>query len=862
MEKVISDYDKNLTLLKERHPEIAEKVASLTHMTWRPVHRGKDHEPDLFKENYYLHEQQVEGSIRYWLSQIPLKGLQGLVVYGLGLGHLWDYLKQWLHSQAERRLIIFEDDPEIVRHFLNLPRAEGFLKDPQVILMPLDEKIDQASLWKMAEKQLFQKIEVTALPSYLNRKASQFQELKFIYDFARYALHVRYGEYFDSYKHFFENFWANLPNLAHSYLGSGLQGRFKEVPAIICGAGPSLAKNISLLPQLKDKALILAGGTAVNILNGHGIDPHFTFGIDPFPSYYSRALVYTSFETPFVYKPRVLKELFDLFSPPLVYLNLGSSYEVEKQVQKDLNIPSIEQELGTNVVHACLRLAHFMGCNPIITIGVDLAYSGGASYGSGLKKHAATLARLDSKNTWEEVIVRPDIYGKPVETLWKWVHEAMWYADFQKKHTDFTLLNATEGGIGFLGIPNVKLAEVPFTKSWDLSGWVHAELQQSPMPRGVTWEHIQKEMEQFKNSLQFIAKQLENIKTPSGYDIADVHELQGELAWQGLLGEFDGFYRFIREKQGKIESGQKSFVLEELKGHIAYLKRIVELNKKILAARRVPQPIPEQAKGGAEPVGESNFYDASGRLLASSSFSAGQREGPAKYWYAKGGLFAHLHFSHGQLEGPQKYYYSNGALKSIIPYSQGLLDGEVQLFWPNGQKKRVAHFKLQKRDGPDQIWSEKGILLVEADYINDRPKGVARTWSHEGELLSEIAYDDAGKPLHHTPDASRDYFDFVAEKSSTLATSLEGVVSHLNEAADAQFVSEMSDLKKELQHLKSLGEELEYLSKSRRQEADTNPETAKKIKDNVSEMSEKMHGLLQHMDFQINHMRQRLHPDE
>lgn len=863
MEEVVVDYEKNLKLLAERYPEMASEVAALTYMTWRPVYRGKDHEPDLFKENYYLHEQQVEGSIRYWLSQISLNDLHGLVVYGLGLGHIWDYLKQWLHSQRERRLIIFEDDPEIVRYFLTLPRAEGFLKDPQVVLMPLGEKIDQTLLWKMAESQLFQKIEVTALPSYLTRKARQFQELKFILDYARYVLNVRYGEYFDSYRHFFENFWANLPQLPHSYLGGALQGRFKGVPAIICGAGPSLAKNISLLPQLKDKALILAGGTAVNVLNGHGIDPHFTLGIDPFPSYYSRTLAYTSFETPFVYKPRVQKDLFDLFSPPLVYLNLGNSYQVEKQVQKDLHIPYLDLELGTNVVHASLRLAHFMGCNPIIAVGVDLAYSGGASYGPGLKRHAATSERLDSKNSWEEVIVRPDIEGKPVETLWKWVHEAMWYAEFQKKHPDFTLLNATEGGIGFLGIPNVKLGEIPLTQSWDLSGWVHAELQQAQMPSEVTSEHIQKEMERFKDSLQAITTELENKKTPTGYDCADMCDLQDEFAWQGLLREFDEFYHFIREKQGEIETDQKDLLLEELKGHISYLKRIAELNmkliQKVLAERSLSQPILKQEREEREPIGASNFYDGTRRLVASSSFSAGVREGPAKYWYAKGGLFAHLHFSHGQFEGPQRYYYPNGALKSIIPYSQGLLDGEVQLFWPNGQKKRLVHFKLQKRDGPDQIWSEKGALLVEADYVDDRPKGIARRWSPEGHLVAEIVYDEAGNPLHRPQEVAKDYFDFVADKSSKLATSLDGIVSHLKEAADK---SDMSDLQKELERLKSLGEELEHLSKTRKQEADTNPEIAKKVKDNVSEMTEKMQGLLQHMDFQIKHLRNQLHPDE
>lgn len=313
MEEAVNRYESHLHLLQERHPEIAARVAALTGQSWQLVVRSPNQELDLYKAPYFLHEQQVEGSIRYWLSEISLANVQGLIVYGIGLGHIWEYLKQWLHAAPFRRLTFLEDDPEIVHHLLFLERAKELLSDPQVTLLPLDEPLKQELLWKVAEKQLFQNVHLIALPSYILRKENKFKEIQFVYDYARYSLSVRFGEYFGAYKLFFENFWENLLHLPHSYLAGGLHSRFKGIPAIICGAGPSLAKNIHLLPEFKDKALIIAGGTAVGVLNGNGIDPHFTIGVDPFPSSFSRLLAYTSFEAPFAYKPRVLKKLF--FSP-------------------------------------------------------------------------------------------------------------------------------------------------------------------------------------------------------------------------------------------------------------------------------------------------------------------------------------------------------------------------------------------------------------------------------------------------------------------------------------------------------------------------------------------------------------------
>lgn len=852
-------YEEGLKVLSEFHPQMAESVKALKDFSWKPVMRGS--EIDLQRGMEFLHELQVEGSIRYWISQLNIKEVSGLVVYGLGLGHLWEDLKDWLHAKPYRHITFLEDDPEIVHHFLSLDRAIPLLKDVQVSLYPLKEG-DEGFLWKVATKEIFLNVPLTALPSYKIRKEDRLKRLQFVYEFARYTFHIHHSEYFDVYRLFFQNFWGNLPLLAESYLGGSLRDRFKGIPAIICGAGPSLAKNIQMLPELKDNALILAGGTAVNILNSQGIDPHFTFGLDPFPSYLNRALNYTSFETPFFYKMRVKKEIFDVFRPPLVYLNMGPSYKVEEA----FSLPHIDLSLGSNVVNASLSVAHFLGCSPLITVGVDLAYSGGESYAPGLTKHAVTEERLGSRNTWEEVVTRNDIHGKPIQTLWKWIHESIWYAEFQKFHPDAKIINSTEGGIGFPGIPNLPLATVKdlyMKESWDLSGRVHAVLEQSKMPPHVNKEALFKEIEEYLSSLVRILEKLETMKAPTRYGISEeTKELDQEKGWTGLLKEFDAYYRDLVLSQ-ELDLDKIHPILEHLHGHLDYLKGIVQWNisliKKALS-QQVDLPLEApQDRAAREIVGESNFYDPDGDLLVSSAYKEGKREGPTKYWYAKGGLSADLYFSRGQYEGAQKTYYPHGGIKSIIPYSQGRLEGEVQLFWPNGAKRRVSHFKDHKRNGKDEIWDEKGTLLLSCEYVDNRPKGIARTWSHEGQLLHEIEYDEKGDPL--SEHKGGDYFDFVSKTTHTLTDSLDGMASTLKELVKDE--TDLHALNEELAHLKSLGDELMNLSSiGRANETDMNPRIEKKVREEITEMSEKMKDVLQNMNFQIKDIRQKFKPDE
>jgi len=69
-----------------------------------------------------------------------------------------------------------------------------------------------------------------------------------------------------------------------SYLSTppidGLRDRFKNNPAVIIAAGPSLRKNIDQLAALKGKAVLCAVQTAIKPLMRHRIEPDFVTSLD------------------------------------------------------------------------------------------------------------------------------------------------------------------------------------------------------------------------------------------------------------------------------------------------------------------------------------------------------------------------------------------------------------------------------------------------------------------------------------------------------------------------------------------------------------------------------------------------------
>ncbi len=499
-------FRKNVDLWTEKNPKAALLLPYVDCKGWEFC-KTLEGEINLRHNGDYYHTQTgALQEARTWFSQLDLTEIQILYVYGVGLGYYYTAAKEWLEENPAHHIVFLEDELPVIHRLFETDAGSHLLKDPQAHLYSFQELKESTQIFEnLFWNFVLTNMRISALNYYAMHKAERYNDLlhKLIYDAS--IKNSLLDEYLKYGMGFYKNFYPNMLYLPGSYYGNHLFGKFHKVPAIICGAGPSLAKQIPLLGKLMDKAIIFAGGSALNALNSVHLQPHFGVGIDPNIAQYERMSKNQAYEVPFFYRNRMFHKAFQAINGPRLYVTGSSGYYISDWFDERFGIKSQLFDEGHNVVNFCLQIAREMGCDPIIFVGLDLAYTGDLQYAPGVVANAA----LDKKNALHtqdfdnEALVKPDIYGQPVYTLWKWVAEAEWISTFARDHPEATLINATEGGIGIPQVTNQSFqeaADLYLNRSFALPQRIHGEIQNSPLSQ-VSYERIAELMEEFKASL-------------------------------------------------------------------------------------------------------------------------------------------------------------------------------------------------------------------------------------------------------------------------------------------------------------------------------------------------------------------------
>jgi hypothetical protein len=441
----------------------------------------------------------------------------------MGMGALSAALKKWLREKRERRLILLEDDLAAIDACLSGEFARELFLNPQIIVHYFT---DLSQLDELIAYYACDRIEVAALESYRSKKKRKFQQLRLKLLRQSATAHAILTEALYSHK-LLSNLLPNIRRWHGSFLASGLKGKFQGIPAVICGAGPSLEANLSTLKELEDRALIIAGGSTIAALSNRGITPHLGIALDPNPEEYGRLKAASAFEIPLIYATRLQPDVFNTQNGERGYLVSDTGGPCERYFEKEVGIDAdpIGPELGPeafSVTTLAIALAVEMGCNPIFLNGIDLAYTGMRRYAEGVVPSSKVSLNeiLQVKKAPDRLLRRKDINGHYVHTLVKWVMESDCIAAYAKAHPQVSFINVSPGGIGFSGISNQSLLEAIeecATSPLDLRGLVHAEIQQLKIASSK--EKIAQSMQEVKESLirlsviaQEMLEELERVK--------------------------------------------------------------------------------------------------------------------------------------------------------------------------------------------------------------------------------------------------------------------------------------------------------------------------------------------------------------
>lgn len=428
-----------------------------------------------------VQEEDLQG----WVEALSLEGVDVLYIYGIGRGSHYLSLKKWLEEKRGRTIVFFEEDLFSLQTFFSLPQGLDFLQNPQVYIQLLSKPYHWDDLFEDCVKRwISDRVEFAAIPSYANGQEKKIKRLRLNLLRKSALMSVAITESLH-YHRLMENISLNFLTVPDSFHVNKWKNICKGIPAIICGAGVSLAEAAKMLKGLEQRALIVAGGSAITALHHLGVRPHIAMALDPNEEEYGRLKSSGSFEIPFIYSSRLHKEVLTStnIKPGYLCSDTGGAFESWMQEELKMDAHSLGSELGVealSVTTLAVPLVTFLGCNPVLFCGVDLSYKDMQRYPPGVVASAKVfLEEMQAeKRSMEKLVRKKNVEGHLVYTLVKWVMESACIGNYAKTHKKNQFFNASLQGLPISSVPSLSLEE--FIKLYcqdqhDLRGRLHAE---------------------------------------------------------------------------------------------------------------------------------------------------------------------------------------------------------------------------------------------------------------------------------------------------------------------------------------------------------------------------------------------------
>lgn len=264
------------------------------------------------------------------------------------------------------------------------------------------------------------------------------------------------------------NIAMNIPAYVSTPPIDSLRNRFAGDPAIVISAGPSLSRNIGQLAALKGRAVLCAVQTALRPLMQHGVTPDFVTSLDFHEM--SRKFfdeVGDLSDVHLIAEPKAAWAVIDHYPGPISIL--GNDWA--RLLLGDELAGRDGLRAGATVAHLAFYLAEYMGCDPIVFVGQDLAYTGHVFYTPGVEVHRAWAGECNRFHTmemkeWERIVRnRPILRRVTANDGGELYTDELLFTYLEQFEKDIascraTAINATEGGARIRGTQVAPLSEV------------------------------------------------------------------------------------------------------------------------------------------------------------------------------------------------------------------------------------------------------------------------------------------------------------------------------------------------------------------------------------------------------------------
>ncbi len=403
---------------------------------------------------FYLHSSyDPEQEADDWLGAVELSPYTLYIVLGVGLGY---HIRSLLENLPEGcRIVAVEPYEEYT--FLGIIKtvlpATGWLGDDRLKILHgtimRDISTGLASMM-LNDTKIHRVVVCPHFPSmqvfpehYAELQSDLLEELQ-----AKFLINLGVG--LNNNVFFFNNAWRNLPHVFSRPGITGLKNVFLNRPVIVVSAGPSLNKNIHILKQCLDQAVIIACGSALGALHKAGIVPHILASVDPFPETYLGLKDFLSEKTILLASNDTSNELIAKYPGPKMFVEISGNMLSEL---RELFPATAYLRRNVSVTTTVLDFAIYISANPIIIIGQDCAIYDDVTHADGVQGSY----ELQSNDGL------PTVHGQDGSMLKTTLglKDVLQYIQlFIKMNSNKTIINATEGGAFISGAVQLPLEQV------------------------------------------------------------------------------------------------------------------------------------------------------------------------------------------------------------------------------------------------------------------------------------------------------------------------------------------------------------------------------------------------------------------
>lgn len=378
------------------------------------------------------------------------------IIFGLSFAEHIDELLKKISINSSVAIVELSDD--IIEYCRNDRNINNIIKDKRVKI--ISNKYDVNNFFENFINE--DNIDDLKIGCYCNYDMIFSDELKIINETIKNNF-VKLTTNRNTRLHYAE-IWFNLLLKNIKYMRNGIsanrmKSKFKNIPAIIVSAGPSLNKNIHKLKEISN-GLIFTGGRTLGALVDMKIEPDFLCVVDPLQESYKLVEKYISnIKCPLVFYEGTNNDIVKKHNGYKIFST--NSEFIRESFDEDI----ISLSGGGSVAHSMTLLALYIGCNPIIFVGQDLAYTDD-------KVHAECAENTWGKNELENYKKNDDLYvedinGNLVRTSIELNGFKVALENIIREFPQIEFINATEGGVNVNGTKNINLENVEVIKEED-----------------------------------------------------------------------------------------------------------------------------------------------------------------------------------------------------------------------------------------------------------------------------------------------------------------------------------------------------------------------------------------------------------